>query len=204
VCAPLWTSWKEVSPPCNNSDLLLTADLASRIPAKQRVAKVSGVVDAVCRYAFEDGLDTECLRCVVRLVSRKTELDQTSVTNLIKNLFPAQRVPSDILVTLVGALGQGQGKPSPGTQHGLVQWLVTVHGIFEDPNLLSRLYNVLFGMLDMISIRCVSARQCAISTNHFRTPLCHLLSLLTRRKHVKAFRIQRLYARLCVGSYYVH
>jgi centromere protein I len=78
---------------------------------------------------------------------------------LIKNLYPSQKVPGDVVITIVGALGQGKGKPSPGTQDSLVKWLITVHGIMESPNVLSRLYGVLFGMLDMISIRCVSPVQ---------------------------------------------
>jgi centromere protein I len=86
----------------------------------------------------------------------KTSLDQTTVTTLIRNLYPARRVPRDVVVTVVGALGQGKGKPSPGTQDGLVKWLITVHEIIEEPHVLSRLYGVLFGMLDMISIRCVT------------------------------------------------
>ena len=107
----------------------------------------------VCRHAFEEGLDEDALRMVVQIASTKTDLDQTSVTTLVKNLYPAQRVAADIVVTVVGALGQGKGKPSPGTQNGLVKWLATVHEVIEDPNVLPRLYGVLFGMLDMISIR---------------------------------------------------
>lgn len=87
----------------------------------------------------------------------KTLLDQTTITTLIKNLYPSQRVPGDVVITIVGALGQGKGKPSPGTQDGLVKWLITIHEVVEDANVLSRLYGVLFGMLDMISIRCVAS-----------------------------------------------
>lgn len=47
----------------------------------------------------------------------------------------------------------------------------------EDQSYLSRLYAVLFNFLDMISLR---------------RSLCHLLSLITRRKHIKPFRIQAL------------
>jgi centromere protein I len=112
------------------------------------------VVDVICRYAIEGGLDEDALRDVVQLASVKTNLDQTSITTLLKNLYPARPVPVDVVVTVVGALGQGKGKPSPGTQDSLVKWLTTVHEITEDPNVLSRLYGVLFGMLDMISIRC--------------------------------------------------
>ncbi|KAF2652433.1 Mis6-domain-containing protein [Lophiostoma macrostomum CBS 122681] len=163
--------------PVGVHEALQSLEKASRTPAKQRAVKVSGIVDAICRTAFDQGLDEHNLRTVVRIVSKKSELDQTSVTNLVKNLYPATRVPADVVVTVVGALGQGKGKPSLGTQNSLVKWLALAHEILEDSRVLSRLYGVLFGMLDMISIR---------------TPLCHLLSLVTRRKHVKPFRIQQL------------
>lgn len=117
------------------------------------------MVDVICRHAFEDGLDGDALRAVVQLASVKTNLDQTTVTTLIKNLYPARRVPNDVVITVVGALGQGKGKPSPGTQDGLVKWLTTVHEVLESSNVLSRLYGVLFGMLDMISIRCVALKS---------------------------------------------
>lgn len=120
--------------------------------------KVSGFVDVICRHAFADGLDEEALETVVHIAARKTELDQTSVTTLIKNLYPAHRVSGDVIVTIVAALGQGKGKPTPGTQDSLVKWLALTHEIIEDGNVLSRLYGVLFGMLDMISIRCVTTQ----------------------------------------------
>jgi centromere protein I len=116
------------------------------------------VVDIICRHAFDDGLEEDALRAIAQLVCVKTHLDQTTITTLIKNLYPAQRVPADVVVTVVGALGQGKGKPSPGAQDSLVKWLRAVHEIVEDPNVLSRLYGVLFGMLDMISIRFVSLK----------------------------------------------
>jgi centromere protein I len=132
---------------------LLIEGAASETPAKQRAVKVSTITDEVCRHAFEDGLSDDALRAVVHIVTLKTDLDQTSVTTLIKNLYPAQRVPSDVVITVVGALGQGKGKPSLGSQNELVKWLALVHEIIEDANVLSRLYGVLFNMLDMISIR---------------------------------------------------
>jgi centromere protein I len=157
--------------------------------------KVSGAINAICRHAFADGLDEDALETVVHIAARKTELDQTSVTTLIKNLYPAQRVPGHIIVTVVASLGQGQGKPSPGTQDCLVKWLTSVHEIIADATVLSRLYGVLFGMLHTISIRCVDTSRTTHNTlaNLDSTSLCHLLSLITRRKHVKPFRIQQLW-----------
>jgi centromere protein I len=105
------------------------------------------------------------LRGLVHVASVKTELDQTSVTTLIKNLYPSQRVPADVVVTIVGALGQGKGKPTPATQNSFVKWLITVHEIIEDPTVLSRMYSVLFGLLDSISIRCVAAKSERCSTS---------------------------------------
>ncbi|KAF2711121.1 Mis6-domain-containing protein [Pleomassaria siparia CBS 279.74] len=163
----------------NIRDLVDALERASVTPTKQRTVKVSTIVDAICRHAFDHGLDQDALRRVVQVASRKTELDQTSVTTLIKNLYPSQQVPAHVVVTVVGGLGQGKGKPSPGTQNGLVKWLTMVRDIIEHHAILSRMYRVLFNMLDMISIR---------------TSLCHLLSLITRRKHVQPFRIQQLLA----------
>lgn len=138
---------------------LLIRRTASNTPAKQRSVKVSSIVDVICRHAIDVGLDQDALRTVAQIASVKTELDQTSVTTLIKNLYPAQRVPSDVIVAIVGALGQGKGKPSPGSQNSFVKWLIIVHGIIEDPSILSRLYGVLFGLLDSISVRWVSVKS---------------------------------------------
>lgn len=155
ACTTRWKLCRKVSLLLCKWPCCLQRLAASTTPPKQRAVKVSGVVDAICRHAFDQGLDQNALRAVVQIASRKTELDQTSVTTLVKNLYPSQRVPADVVVTVVGGLGQGKGKPSPGIQNGLVKWLAIVREMIEDPTILSRMYRVLFGMLDMISIRYV-------------------------------------------------
>lgn len=52
-----------------------------------------------------------------------------------------------------------------------------VHDVLEDPSILSSLYSVFFNLLDM---------------NSLRTDLCPLLAQITRRKHVRPFRVQML------------
>ena len=123
------------------------------------------------------GLANEELRRVVSLVANNNYLDQSSITTLIKNLYPAERVPSDVVITVVGALGKVKHKPSASSQAALVRWLNLVQDVLQDSNVLGRLYGVLFDLLDMMTLR---------------TPLCQLLAAITRRKHVKHFRIQRL------------
>ncbi|GME27792.1 Mis6 domain-containing protein [Neofusicoccum parvum] len=150
---------------------------ASTVPAKQRKEKASSVVDAVCSHAYQHGLSRDLLESIVQIVTRRNTLDQTSLTNLVKNLYPADRVSSDLVVTIIGALGQGQTKPSAATQAALLKWIIAVIDVLDDATVLSKLYGVLFNLLDTMSLR---------------TPLCHLLSLVTRRKHVRPFRIQQL------------
>ncbi|KAF1990095.1 Mis6-domain-containing protein [Aulographum hederae CBS 113979] len=151
--------------------------LASQTPAKQRQQKPSVFVDAVCGHAYQVGLDHDSFEAIITLVTTKSQLDQTSITNLIKNLYPAEKVSSSHALSVVGALGQGKSKPSASTQVALVKWLHMIYELLEEPTVLSRVYGVLFGLLDMISIR---------------APMCHLLGVITRRKHVKPFRIQQL------------
>lgn len=114
---------------------------------------------------------------MVDVLVAKNELDQTSRTTLLRNLIPADRVPSSVVLALISALGQGPAKPPAAVQTLLIRWITAVHEVLEDPAFLLRLYAVLFNFLDLISIR---------------VALCQLLGLLTRRKHVRPFRIARL------------
>ncbi|KAL1633601.1 hypothetical protein SLS56_002749 [Neofusicoccum ribis] len=126
---------------------------ASTVPAKQRREKASSVVDAVCSHAYQHGLSRDLLESVVQIVTRRNTLDQTSLTNLVKNLYPADRVSSDLVVTIIGALGQGQTKPSAATQAALLKWIIAVIDVLDDATVLSKLYGVLFNLLDTMSLR---------------------------------------------------
>lgn len=114
---------------------------------------------------------------LLKILTTKNNLDQGTVTTLIKNLYPQERIASKNITQVVCCLGPSKNKPSPATQALLLRWLILAYDLFEDRTHLAKLYAVLFNYLDMISLR---------------KPLCHLLSLLTRRKHVKPFRIQAL------------
>ncbi|KAF2432215.1 Mis6-domain-containing protein [Tothia fuscella] len=159
-------------------DAIDALEAACTTSAKSRVRKVSLTVDEICEYVYQWGFQNEELTRIVEILTTKTELDQSSVTTLLKHLYPATRVPADVILAVVGALGQGgKKKPSASTQAALVRWLAAVHEDLEDHSILTKFYAVLFNLLDMITIR---------------TPLCHLLGLITKRKHVRPFRIQRL------------
>lgn len=114
---------------------------------------------------------------LIDVITKPNHLDQGTTTTLLKNLYPVDKVPSDVITRIVGCLGPSKGKPSPATQALLLRWLILIYDVVEEPLHLSRLYAVLFNHLDMISLR---------------RPLCQLLSMITRRQHVKPFRIQML------------
>ncbi|EEA26896.1 hypothetical protein EYB25_002074 [Talaromyces marneffei] len=158
----------------NNVDHL---EAVASVPAKQRNTSVKELAGDIASDAYNVGIPTDILEQLVDILTKPNHLDQTTITTLIKNLYPQERVPSTAVTKIVCSLGPTKLKPSPATQTLLLQWLLLVYEFFEEPAILSRLYSVLFNMLDMISLR---------------RPLCHILSLITRRPHVKPFRIQAI------------
>ncbi|CAG8053338.1 unnamed protein product [Penicillium nalgiovense] len=147
------------------------------VPPKQRYTDASLLATTIASNAYESGIPQPVLARLLKILTTKNNLDQGTVTTLIKNLYPQERIASKDVTQVVCCLGPSKNKPSPATQALLLRWLILAYDIFEDRTHLTKLYAVLFNYLDMISLR---------------KPLCHLLSLITRRKHVKPFRIQAL------------
>ncbi|KAF7875194.1 hypothetical protein EAF04_002366 [Stromatinia cepivora] len=161
----------------NINDILDDLENASRIPAKQRSVKISSHVDRLCSRAYGEGLSNASLEKLIDIITLPNELDQVSIGNLIKYLYPTSKVPDSIVIKVVGSLGHGKAKPSYASQAALLKWIVLVYDVLENQKILSQLYAVLFNLLDTIALR---------------SQLCHVLSLITRRKHVRPFRIQAL------------
>lgn len=147
------------------------------MPSKQRHTDASTLAKSIASDAYESGIPQLALQRLIRLLTGSNHLDQGTITTLIKNLYPLDLVPSKLVTQIVCCLGPTKNKPSTATQALLLRWLILVYDVLEDKTHLSKLYAVLFNCLDMLSLR---------------KPLCHLLSLMTRRKHVKPFRVQAL------------
>ncbi|KJZ80574.1 hypothetical protein HIM_00424 [Hirsutella minnesotensis 3608] len=103
----------------------------------------------------------------------------SSLGALARNLYPRQRVARDVVLRAVAGLGHGALKPSLALQAALLRWLAMVFDVLEDRAVLGRAYPVLFNLLDTAAIR---------------PQLAQLLALVTRRRHVRPFRIQTLLA----------
>lgn len=132
--------------------LMLTL-VAARIPAKQRVVKITRVIDIIASRAYEHGLDQDTLEELVDIITQPNELDLGSVAILIKNLYPAGRVADEIVLRVVGSLGHGKAKAAFPVQAALLRWLIMVYDILENQKILSQLYSLLFNLLDTIAIR---------------------------------------------------
>ncbi|KAG7057566.1 Mis6 domain-containing protein [Colletotrichum scovillei] len=165
-----------------NIDVDLDVDLligdvveASKLPAKRRATSIKPTVEKVASYAFENGLLPDSLSELIDLLTRPNLLDQASLNTILKNLYPATRLSSDVVLRVVGCLGHGELKPSLVLQSNILKWLIMAYHVIEKPAILSQAYAVLFNLLDTATIR---------------PQLCHLLALITRRKHVRPFRIQ--------------
>ncbi|KAJ5242116.1 uncharacterized protein N7469_000443 [Penicillium citrinum] len=158
-------------------DALEHLEAVAFVPPKQRYTDAGELVKTIASNAYENGLSPSALDRLLKVLCVKNSLDQGSVTSLVKNIYPRERLSSKLVTRVVCCLGPSKAKPSPATQALLVRWLIVVYDLLEEKGHLGKLYAVLFNYLDMISLR---------------KPLCHLLSLITRRKHVKPFRIQGL------------
>ncbi|KAL2815977.1 Mis6-domain-containing protein [Aspergillus granulosus] len=163
--------------PSNLLDALKHLEAVAHVPARQRYTDAGQLAKQIATFAYEVGVSHAALERLLKLLTRSNALDQGTITTLIKNLYPSERIASKLITLVACCLGPTKNKPSPATQALLVRWLILVHDFLDDRTHLSKLYAVLFNHLDMLSLR---------------KPLCHLLSFITRRKHVKPFRIQVL------------
>ncbi|KAL9471493.1 hypothetical protein ACSS6W_009434 [Trichoderma asperelloides] len=166
------------SPAAEEIDALIRdVAAASKLPAKSRMGDVRPTVASLTSLAYENGLLPEALDQLVDLVVTPSHLDQASRAAIVRNLYPVSRVSRDIAIRVIGALGHGALKPSLNIQVALLKWLIMIHHVLETPAVLAQAYGVLFNLLNTAAIR---------------PNLCHLLALITRRKHVRPFRIQAL------------
>jgi len=134
-------------------------------------------LDIISAYAIQHGLPHVVVKWLLNAIISPKFLDHASQNALIKCLYPEGKVSNDVVYIVVGSLGHGVLKASVPSQQGLIKWLVMIYDFLEDPAVLSRMYSVFFNLLDSLGLR---------------AGLCCLLAKVTRKKNVKAFRLQML------------
>lgn len=128
---------------------------ASQLTAKQRVSSVKPTVEKLAGLLYDHGLLPDDLGQLIELVTIPSFLDQASLGNIVRNLYPATPVNDDVVVRVVGCLGHGKLKPSLAIQGALLKWLVMIYHIIDNQAVLSSTYSVLFNLLDTAAIRFV-------------------------------------------------
>ncbi|KAI3323168.1 Mis6-domain-containing protein [Xylariaceae sp. AK1471] len=156
---------------------LLDVLQASKLPAKQRGTNVKPTVDKLASLAYDQGLLPTDLNELIDLVTTPNFLDQASLATIIRNLYPATSVSGDLVIRVIGCLGHGKLKPYFTIQAALLKWLIMIQPVIENRIACLQAYPVLFNLLDTATLR---------------TYVCHLLALITRRRHVRPYRIQAL------------
>lgn len=105
----------------------------AKLTAKQRVVKISVVVDKVCQRAYEDGLDHASLDKLVDIITLPNRMEQASQATLIRNLYPEGKIEDSIVIKVVGSLGHGRDKPPLNVQGILLKWLAMVYDVLVNP-----------------------------------------------------------------------
>lgn len=152
-------------------------------------------VDTICEYAHQNGLSAPTLRQLLDTATLSTDFrpSRPNSIKIIKSLYPAGKVSSDLVCLVISSLGPGKAKPATSVQSSLLKWILMVYHVLEDASILSNLYSVIFNMLDMPNLRYNFQHLFVNQANSASSPnLCHLLAMVTKRKHVKQFRIQSL------------
>nr|5Z08_A Chain A, Cenp-I [Thermochaetoides thermophila DSM 1495]5Z08_B Chain B, Cenp-I [Thermochaetoides thermophila DSM 1495] len=150
---------------------------ASKIPAKRRQTPIKPTIEKLTTHLYTHGASPDSLLRLADLLTLRNHLDQASLAAITRNLYPSSTVSDEVVLRFIGALGHGQLKPTLALQALFLRWLVMVYHLLENPGVLGQVYGVLFDLLDTAAIR---------------PQLCHLLALVTRRKHVRPFRIQAI------------
>jgi len=104
-------------------------------------------------------LSSASLEEIIDIITVPNHLDQASIGTLIRNLYPVGKVQDEVVIKVVGSLGHGGAKPAFTAQTALLRWLIMTYDILDNQRILSKLYSVLFNLLDTIAIRYSTERS---------------------------------------------
>ncbi|OWK54351.1 Centromere protein I [Lonchura striata] len=131
-------------------------------------------LDAVESTALKHGLPPEGFEILLNVVLSGKFADTVNI-RLLKSLIPASVIPEDSVVKAVSWLCVS--KCSGNVELLFLKWMITMFDFIDHKEQLHALYGIFFSFLQ-------DERMCPY--------ICHLLYLLTRKEHVKPFRIRRL------------
>lgn len=145
-----------MAPAAGDEDIdLLIQDVveASKRPPKARSTNIKPTVANLTSAAYDRGLLPDALNELIDLLTIPSFLDQGSLNAIARNLYPATRVSTDVVIRVVACLGHGRLKASLNIQAALLRWLILVYHTLDSSSVLSQAYHVLFSLLDTAALR---------------------------------------------------
>ncbi|ORY92370.1 Mis6-domain-containing protein [Syncephalastrum racemosum] len=104
------------------------------------------------------------------------KLGAKAYNTLVGHMLPRGTVPEELVIRIFGMVPCREHAPRLVAR--LLNWVITVYDVLDSRDRIVRLYGVLMHYLDMEGIR---------------SQLCHLLYFMTKRVHVKPYRVSRIY-----------
>ncbi|CAM0139970.1 hypothetical protein VKS41_007623 [Umbelopsis sp. WA50703] len=109
------------------------------------------------------------------LLKEQHKLTDVASRKLIKLMLPRGTVSAHHVMKIVASLSGRKVREK--VQAMLLKWVVTVYDLIDSKDKIANMYGILFHFLD---------------SELLRPGICHLLYYLTRRVHVKSYRIRQL------------
>ncbi|KAI8577817.1 hypothetical protein K450DRAFT_250142 [Umbelopsis ramanniana AG] len=109
------------------------------------------------------------------LLKDQHKLTDTAARKLIKLMLPRGKVSANHALKIIASLS-GR-RLSERIQATLLKWIVTIYDLIDSKDKVAKSYGILFHFLD---------------SELLRPGICHLLYYMTRRVHVKSYRIRQL------------
>ncbi|XP_053554935.1 centromere protein I [Bombina bombina] len=129
---------------------------------------------AVESFGLQHGIPADGIEILLNVALSGNLADAVS-TRLLKCIVPASEVPQHSIINAVSLFCVG--KCSSNTQILFLRWLITVFDFIPHKDFMSSLYNFFF---------------CFLQDDKLCPYLCHLLYLLTKKEHVRPFRVRKL------------
>ncbi|KAM3912404.1 centromere protein I [Leptodactylus fuscus] len=145
----------------------------SKVSLKGNSALIQHLTD-IELIGLKYGIPPEGVDILLRLALSGNLVEHVS-TRILKCLIPATELQQDCVVAAVSLFCTGRSTTS--TRILFIRWLISVFDLISCKDVLSSLYNFFF---------------CLLPDDKLCPTLCHLLYLLTRKEHVKAYRVRSL------------
>ena len=125
------------------------------MPARHRGVDIKPTVENLNHLLYETGAIAGDLDRLVELITGRNHLASSIKASLVRYLYPTGSVSDEVILRIIGCLGESQRSPSEGVQVLLLKWLIMVYHLIENPDILSQSYSILFNLLDAPGIRLV-------------------------------------------------